>query len=154
VQRASGLAQTGPRQARPDDRLPRNPPLPEGKDGGLRFRRTSLKYQHFLSYSRTTHDLSHGEKRAGSNRWGGESAYTDAMEIKKPVAATVLLAFVTYTTDQMRGGMLFIDAPPGAMLGAAVASSSAHAVNYIFQDTTTDRLIEAPAPDPDRPGQS
>jgi hypothetical protein len=76
------------------------------------------------------------------------------MEIKKPVAATVLLAFVTYTADQMRGGMLFIDAPPGAMLSAAVASSSAHAVNYIFQDTTTDRLIEAPAPDQDRSGQS
>ena len=73
-----------------------------------------------------------------------------AMEIKKPVAATVLLAFVAYTADQMRGGALFIDAPPGVVLSAAAASSSAQAVDYIFYNTTTDELIEAPAPETDK----
>src|ERR1700730_17179419 len=34
---------TGPRQARPDDRLGRNPPWPESEDGGLNPRLTSYR---------------------------------------------------------------------------------------------------------------
>jgi hypothetical protein len=74
------------------------------------------------------------------------------MEIKKPVAVTVLLAFVGQTADQM-GAKLYIDAPPAAALSAAVASSNALATSYIF-NTTTDELIEAPVPDRDQSEQS
>ena len=78
-----------------------------------------------------------------------------AMEIKTPVAATVLLAFVAYTVDQWNGATLFIDAPHGTILSAAVASSNAQAaVNYIFWNTTTDALLEAPAPEQIRVTQS
>jgi hypothetical protein len=66
------------------------------------------------------------------------------MEIKKPVAATVLLAFVAHTADQIAGAKLFIDAPPGAVVSAAVSSTSAQAVNYVFYNMTTDERIEAP----------
>jgi hypothetical protein len=35
-----------------------------------------------------------------------------AMEIKKPVAATVIAAFVGHTVDGFAGGKLLLDAPP------------------------------------------
>ena len=41
--RRAGRSPTGPRKARPDDRLRRNPPLPESKDGGLRFAKIRLR---------------------------------------------------------------------------------------------------------------
>jgi hypothetical protein len=69
------------------------------------------------------------------------------------VALTVLLAFVGHTADQM-GAKLYIDAPPAAALSAAAASSNALATNYIFYNTTTDELIEAPVPDRDQSEQS
>jgi hypothetical protein len=73
-----------------------------------------------------------------------------ATEIKRPVAATVIAAFVGHTVDGLAGGKLLLDAPPATVLSAAVASSTGIAVLYMpmyarpFFNTMTDELIEAP----------
>jgi len=78
-----------------------------------------------------------------------------AMDIQKPVAATVFVAFTAYSLNACYGGKLFIEAPPGTVLTAVTASSSVSpAVNRMFYNATTDELIEAPAPEPIRVIQS
>jgi hypothetical protein len=84
------------------------------------------------------------------------------MEIKTPVAATVLAALVGHIADGFAGWKLIPDPVPATVLSAAVASSTATVaqVNGMvisqpsFFNTTTDELIEAPVFEMDKITQS
>jgi hypothetical protein len=77
------------------------------------------------------------------------------MECRKPIAVVLAGAFAMNSFDARYGVKLFTDLPPmSAILASASSSISVSGMTLPFYSTTTDELIEAPAPDQDRSGQS
>jgi hypothetical protein len=77
------------------------------------------------------------------------------MEYKKPVALVLVSAFAANALDARYGVRLFTDLPPMSAIAASVNSSlSVSGIKLPFYSTTTDELIEAPAPDNNRQVQT
>jgi hypothetical protein len=77
------------------------------------------------------------------------------MEYKKPAAVLLAGAFAVNAYDLRYGLQIFTDLPPMSALAAAVSSASVSGIlNVPFYSGITDELIEAPAPEKDRTGQS
>jgi hypothetical protein len=86
-----------------------------------------------------------------------ESAYTGAMEIKNPLAVTLTIAVAVNCVGVGYGVQLFTDLPPTSAIAASASSglsSVSHWVRFPFYSTTTDELIEAPAPEQNKASQS
>jgi hypothetical protein len=78
------------------------------------------------------------------------------MEIKNPLAVTLASAVALNCVGVGYGVQLFTDLPPISAIAFSASSnvSVSHWVTLPFYSTTTDDLIEAPAPEKDKVTQS
>ena len=76
------------------------------------------------------------------------------MEYKKPAAVLLAGALAVNAYDLRYGLQIFTDLPPlSAVVATAISLSAGDAIRP-FYSATTDELLEAPAPEKDRVGQS
>jgi hypothetical protein len=75
------------------------------------------------------------------------------MDYKQPAVVILAETFVLNALDD-GSGMKLTDLPMSAVLSSASSTASVSSATWCFYNTTTDELLEAPAPNPSRCAQT